>query len=362
MQFQPVFKTKKRPILIAGPCSAETEQQVLTTAHALAVQGIDLFRAGIWKPRTRPGAFEGVGKAGLVWLQRAKAETGLKVTTEVATPNHVKEALAHGIDVLWVGARTTVNPFSMQELAEALRGLDVPVLIKNPVNADLKLWIGAIERIYQAGIRRIAVVHRGFSKYGGMKYRNVPLWQLPIELKILFPELQIICDHSHICGRRELLPGVAQHALDLNFDGLMTEVHPSPDEAWSDAEQQVTPFRYREMMEALIVRQPAATDRELLAHLRDLRKEIDELDEKIIEMMSDRMKIAERIGECKRENNIAIYQPERWREILENGLAAGNSLGLSEDFIVLLMKAIHQESINHQSKVMNAAALLEGTD
>ena len=358
MQFQPVFETKKRPILIAGPCSAETEEQVLTTARALAAQGIDLFRAGIWKPRTRPGAFEGAGKAGLAWLQRVKAETGLKVTTEVANAQHVTEALRHGIDILWIGARTTVNPFSVQELADALRGLDVPVLIKNPINADLKLWIGAIERIYQAGIRRIAVVHRGFSKYGEVKYRNVPLWQLPIELKILFPELQIICDHSHISGRRELLPEIAQRALDLNFDGLMTEVHPSPGNAWSDAEQQVTPQRYQEMIEELIVRSPVATDRELLHHLRDLRKEIDSLDERIIEMLSDRMKIAERIGEYKRENNIAIYQPERWREILENGLAKGTSLELSEEFIALMMKAIHQESINHQSKVMNETELV----
>jgi len=354
MQFQPVFETKKRPILIAGPCSAETEEQVLATAHALAGQGVDLFRAGIWKPRTRPGAFEGVGKTGLAWLQRVKAETGLKTTTEVATAQHIEEALHHGIDVLWIGARTTVNPFSVQELADALQGLDVPVLIKNPVNADLKLWIGAIERIYQAGIRRIAVVHRGFSKYGEMKYRNVPLWQLPIELKILFPGLQIICDHSHICGDRDLLHEVAQQALDLNFDGLMTEVHPSPSTAWSDAEQQVTPGRYAEMMAGLIVRQPAATGRELLHHLLDLRKEIDVLDEKIIEMLGARMKLAERIGEYKRENNIAIYQPERWREILENGLAKGTALGLSEEFVGLMMKAVHQESINHQSTVMNA--------
>lgn len=355
MQFQPIFKTQKRPILIAGPCSAETEEQVLATAHALAAQGIDLFRAGIWKPRTRPGAFEGVGKAGLRWLQRVKAETGLKVTTEVATRQHVIEVLDHGVDVLWIGARTTVNPFSVQELADALEGLDVPVLIKNPINADLKLWVGAIERIYQAGIRRIAAVHRGFSKYGEVKYRNVPLWQLPIELKILFPELQIICDHSHICGRRDLLHEVGQRALDLNFDGLMTEVHPTPDEAWSDAEQQVTPDSYRELMEELIVRRPAATEREVLVHLRDLRLQIDDLDEKIIDLLGARMAVAEQIAAYKRQNNVAIYQPERWREILENGLAKGISKGLSEEFISLMLKAIHQESINHQATVMNDA-------
>ncbi len=353
MQFRPVFDTKKRPILVAGPCSAETEDQVLETAHALAGQGIDLFRAGIWKPRTRPGAFEGVGKIGLAWLRRAKEETGLKITTEVANGQHVTEALRHGVDVLWIGARTTANPFSVQELADALQGLDMPVLIKNPINADLKLWIGAIERIYQAGIDRIAVVHRGFSKYGEVKYRNVPLWQLPIELKILFPDLQILCDHSHICGKSDLLHEVAQQALDLNFDGLMTEVHPSPANARSDAEQQVTPWQYREMTQELIVRKPAATDRALLQYLLESRREIDALDEKIIEMLHERMKIAERIGGYKRENNIAIYQPERWREILENGLAKGTALGLSEEFISLLMKAIHQESINHQSAVMN---------
>ncbi len=359
MHFQPVFETKKRPIFIAGPCSAETEAQVLATAHALAAQQVDLFRAGIWKPRTRPGAFEGVGKPGLAWLKRVKAETGLRVTTEVANGQHVAEALKHGIDVLWIGARTTVNPFSVQELADALQGLDIPVLIKNPINADLKLWIGAIERIYQAGIRRIAVVHRGFSKYGEVKYRNVPLWQLPIELKIIFPELQIICDHSHICGNRELLHEVAQRALDLNFDGLMTEVHPSPDEAWSDAEQQVTPEQYQALMEDLIVRRPNATDKVLLHQLGDLRRQIDSLDEKIIELLSARMDVAEQIAGYKRENNIAIYQPERWREILENGLAKGSSLGLSEEFISLMMKAIHQESINHQATVMNDLEIME---
>lgn len=358
MQFKPVFETPKRPILIAGPCSAETEEQVLATAHALAGQGIDLFRAGIWKPRTRPGAFEGVGKTGLDWLKRVKAETGLKVTTEVANAAHVADALSFGIDVLWIGARTTVNPFSVQEVADALKGLDIPVLIKNPVNADLKLWIGAIERIYQAGIKRIAVVHRGFSKYGEMKYRNVPLWQLPIELKTLFPDLQVICDHSHICGRRELLPYVAQRALDLNFDGLMTEVHPSPQDAWSDADQQITPYHYLQMINDLVVRKPVATDVNLIQSLRELRAEIDQLDKKVIEILGDRMRIAERIGAFKRENNIAIYQPERWREILENGLLNGNSRGLSETFILMMMNAVHQESINHQARVMNQTETL----
>ncbi|MEZ4958593.1 MAG: bifunctional 3-deoxy-7-phosphoheptulonate synthase/chorismate mutase type II [Saprospiraceae bacterium] len=360
MQFQPVFETKKRPILIAGPCSAETEEQVLETARALASQGIDLFRSGIWKPRTRPGAFEGVGKVGLGWLKMVKEETGLRVTTEVANGQHVELALGCGIDVLWIGARTTVNPFSVQELADALRGVDVPILIKNPVNADLKLWIGAIERIYQAGIRRMALVHRGFSKYGEVKYRNVPQWELPIEMKIQFPDVQMICDHSHICGNRHMLLEVAQRALDLNYDGLMTEVHPDPDSAWSDPEQQVTPLHYGEMVEELIVRKPIATDKDLLYKLRLLRSDIDDIDEKILELLAKRMIIAEQIGEYKRENNIAIYQPQRWRDILENGLRKGVALGLSNECIGHLMKTIHQESINHQSKVMNEPLEVDG--
>jgi chorismate mutase len=358
MHFLPVFESGKRPFLIAGPCSAETEEQVLATAHALASQGVDLFRSGIWKPRTRPGAFEGVGEKGLAWLKKAKEETGLKVTTEVATAQHVQAAVQYGIDVLWIGARTTVNPFSVQELADALQGMDIPVLIKNPVNADLKLWIGAIERIHRAGLRRIAAVHRGFSKYGEVKYRNIPQWELPIELKIQFPGLQIICDHSHICGNRDMLLEVAQRALDLNYDGLMTEVHPNPNAAWSDAEQQVTPLQYQEMVQELVVRRPVATDQALLHKLRALRLEIDSIDEKIIELLAQRMAVSEKIGEYKRENNIAIYQPQRWRDILENGLRKGQELGLSEECIGHLMKAIHQESINHQSKIMNEAAEL----
>ncbi|RMD72542.1 MAG: 3-deoxy-7-phosphoheptulonate synthase, partial [Bacteroidetes bacterium] len=238
MQFQPVFEKSERPVLIAGPCSAETEEQVLTTAHALAAQGIDLFRSGIWKPRTRPDSFEGVGSKGLAWLRRVKEETGLRVTTEVANASHVYEALKYGVDVLWIGARTTVNPFSVQEIADALRGADIPVMVKNPINPDLKLWMGAIERLYKAGITRIAAIHRGFSYFGETRYRNVPRWQIPLELKRQFPDMQLICDNSHICGRRDMLLEVAQKALDLNFDGLMTEVHPCPDEAWSDPAQQ----------------------------------------------------------------------------------------------------------------------------
>ena len=353
MHLQPVFEKKERPILIAGPCSAETEEQVLATARKLSAQGIDLFRAGIWKPRTRPGAFEGVGAVGLKWMQKAKAETGLKITTEVATTQHVFEAVKHGIDVFWLGARTTVNPFSVQEVADALKGMDVPVLIKNPINADLKLWIGAIERIYKAGITRIGAVHRGFSVHGDSKYRNSPIWQLPIELKRLFPDLQIICDHSHICGQRDILLEVAQRSLDLNYDGLMTEVHPTPEEAWSDAAQQITPLRYGEMIKELVMREPTTDDRRFLRTLDFLRHQIDQIDEEVTNLFGKRMELSEQIGEYKRENNIAILQPDRWNEILENAVAEGQKRGLSKRFVETVLRAVHQESISRQSKVMN---------
>lgn len=353
MKFKPVFEKQDRPILIAGPCSAETEEQVLQTAHALAEQGIDLYRAGIWKPRTRPGAFEGVGTEGLRWLRRVKQETGLKVTTEVANTQHVFEALKHGIDVLWIGARTTVNPFSVQEVADALSGVDIPVLIKNPVNADLKLWMGAIERIYKAGIERIAVVHRGFSSHGENKFRNTPLWQLPIELKRRYPDLQIICDHSHICGRRDLLAGIAQRALDLNYDGLMTEVHPRPDEAWSDAEQQLTPWAYKEMVDHLVARQLTTDNEQFLRSLDYLRHQIDDIDEHLLQLLGSRMKLSEQIGEYKKQNNISIYQPSRWNEILEHSVEKGTSMGLSRTLVSAVLKAIHEESIACQARVMN---------
>ena len=357
MTFRPILdgKTPNDPLIIAGPCSAETEEQVMETARQLAGQQVDLFRAGIWKPRTRPNAFEGVGTQGLAWLRRVKDETGMKVTTEVANTQHVFEALKYGVDVVWLGARTTVNPFSVQEVADALKGVDIPVLIKNPVNPDLKLWIGAIERIYKAGITRIGVIHRGFSYHGDTKYRNVPRWQIPIELKRQFPGLPILCDNSHICGRRDTLHAVAQKAMDLNFNGLMTEIHPDPDNAWSDAEQQITPARYRELMQRLVFRQPTTDDMEFLENLEHLRHEIDEIDEELLNLLSARMKVAERIGEYKKRNNIAILQTTRWNEILERGVAKGQTRGLSEEFISHFLKAVHQESINHQEKVMNRA-------
>ena len=260
MNIKPILgQAKETPIVIAGPCSAETEEQVLATAHGLKDAGIDLFRAGIWKPRTRPGSFEGVGTEGLGWLKKVKEETGLKVTTEVANTQHVFEALKYGVDVVWLGARTTVNPFSVQEVADALKGVKIPVMIKNPINPDFKLWVGAIERIYKAGIENIAVIHRGFSYHGETKYRNVPRWQIPIDLKRQFPNLEIICDNSHICGRRDTLFEVAQKAMDLDFDGVMTEVHPTPDDAWSDAKQQITPDQFKDLKNRLKQRD-ASTD------------------------------------------------------------------------------------------------------
>lgn len=354
MQFKPIIEAQgKRPILIAGPCSAETEEQVLETAHELAKLGkIDFFRAGIWKPRTRPGEFEGVGTIGLPWLRRVKEETGLKTTTEVGTHYHVFEALKYGVDVLWVGARTTANPFSVQEVADALKGVDIPVMVKNPVNPDLKLWIGAIERLYKAGITRIAAVHRGFTYHGQTPFRNMPHWQIPIELKQQFPDLPIICDNSHICGRRDILFDVAQKAFDLDFDGLMTETHPTPDKAWSDAAQQITPEEYGKLINGLVLRATESDNREFMENLVHLRHDIDDMDEELINLLGRRMKIADKIGEYKKRNNIAILQSTRWHEILENGLAKGRAKGLSEEFVTIILKAIHDESINHQEAVM----------
>jgi chorismate mutase len=355
MEFQNVFESKhERPYIISGPCSAETEEQVLKTAHALAKQNIDLFRSGIWKPRTSPGAFEGVGVEGLYWLKRVKQETGLKVTTEVATREHVFEALKAGIDVLWIGARTTVNPFAVQEIADAVRGTDIPILIKNPVSPDYKLWVGAVQRIYNAGIRRIGVIHRGFSNYGETNYRNAPIWQIPIEMMRELPGLTFICDNSHICGRRDILESVAQKAMDLNFDGLMTEVHPDPDNAWSDAAQQITPDVFEGLVKNLVYRNPVSANRTFNATIDHLRQEIDEIDNEILTLLGKRMKVAERVGQYKKENNISILQPARWSALLDAAIAKGKEHNLSEEFITSFLKAIHEESINHQEIVMNA--------
>jgi chorismate mutase len=345
----------KRPLIISGPCSAETEEQVLQTAQRLAATGmVDVLRAGIWKPRTKPGGFEGVGAKGLPWMQQAKKLTGLPVTVEVATGKQVQDALTFDVDILWIGARTTVNPFSVQEVADALRGVDVPVLIKNPVNPDLELWSGAVERVARAGIKQIGLIHRGFSNYGNTEYRNAPMWQLAIEMKRRNPELMMINDPSHICGRRDILADVAQRAIDLDMDGFIIESHIDPDNAWSDAKQQVTPERLKEMLEALVWRKEDVSSEEYHAALEKLRQQINHLDDELMQILSQRMKLAEKIGEYKKNNNITILQTNRWNEILERAFTKGDKLGLSKEFVTKYFDAVHMESINHQNKIMNS--------
>ena len=345
----------KRPLIISGPCSAETESQVVETATRLANTGkVDMLRAGIWKPRTRPGSFEGIGTKGLPWLQQAKKLTGLPVTVEVATGKQVEDALHFDVDLLWIGARTTVNPFSVQEVADALRGADVPVLIKNPINPDLELWTGAVERVAKAGIKQIGLIHRGFSSYGNTEYRNAPMWHLAIEMKRRNPGMMIINDPSHICGRRDILLDVAQKAIDLDFDGLMIESHIDPDNAWSDAKQQVTPEKLAEMLGEIIWRKEDINSEEFHAALEKLRQQINHLDDELIQLLGQRMKIADKIGEFKRNNNITILQTNRWNEILQRAFKQGGKVGLSKEFITKYLDAVHMESINHQNKIMNS--------
>tara|TARA_R110002072_G_scaffold59514_3_gene151689 strand:+ start:128928 stop:130010 length:1083 start_codon:yes stop_codon:yes gene_type:complete len=343
----------EHPLVIAGPCSAETEDQVLKIAHQLKETDTTVLRAGIWKPRTRPGNFEGVGALGLKWLQKAKQETGLLTTTEVANANHVELALKHDVDILWIGARTTVSPFIVQEIADALKGTDKTVLIKNPVNPDLSLWLGAVERFYEAGIKNLGVIHRGFSTYEKTKYRNNPEWQIPIDLQSRFPDLPLILDPSHIAGRRDIIFDLCQTALDLNYDGLMIETHFDPDNAWSDAKQQITPATLDQITVDLRIRK---TEDDAIAYtneLNTLRTQIDVIDNKIVEMMGKRMKIADSIGLLKRQNNVAILQNTRWNEILGKMILEGEENNLSEEFMLRIYKAIHQESINHQKKIIN---------
>ena len=340
------------PLVIAGPCSAETEEQVLKIAHELKNSDVSIFRAGIWKPRTRPGGFEGVGEIGLKWLQKAKAETGLLMATEVATAAHVKLAIEHDIDVLWIGARTTVNPFAVQEIADALQGTDKIVLLKNPVNPDLSLWLGGLERLYNANIKKLGVIHRGFSTYEKTKYRNNPEWQIAIDLQNRFSNLPLICDPSHITGRRDMIQEVSQQALDLNYDGLIIETHIDPDNAWSDAAQQVTPATLKQMFIDLKMRKPTDENAEWNKALAMQRAYIDELDSKLIDFLGKRMLVAEKIGLLKKEKNVAILQNKRWNEILGKMILEGNDKGLSEEFILKIFKAIHQESINHQERII----------
>lgn len=339
------------PLVIAGPCSAETEEQVLSTAHLIKDTDTTFFRAGIWKPRTRPGQFEGVGSIGLKWLKRVKDETGLKTATEVANSHHVELALKNDIDMLWIGARSTVSPFIVQEIAEALRGTDKIVLVKNPVNPDLPLWLGAVERLHSVGVEKLGVIHRGFSSYHEKVYRNKPKWPLTIELQKQFPDLPLLLDPSHICGNRELIFEVCQTGLDLNYDGFMIETHIDPMVAWSDASQQITPQRLNEITQQLKVKKPLSEETDYINRLTIYRKELDQLDNNLIELLSSRMNIAEQIGKLKQEKNVTILQSSRWNELMEKMIETGSKRGLSEEFIEKLFKAIHLESIQHQRDI-----------
>jgi len=339
----------ERPLVIAGPCSAETEEQVMTTARQLEDKGCRMFRAGVWKPRTKPGGFEGQGETALPWLQNVKKSTGMLVATEVATPEHVELALKYGIDILWIGARTSANPFAMQALADSLKGVDVPVLVKNPVNPDLELWIGALERINQAGVTRLAAIHRGFSSYDKKIYRNLPMWQIPIELRRRFPSLPIMCDPSHIGGSRELVAPLCQQAMDLGFDGLIVESHCSPDSAWSDAKQQVTPDVLDYILSLLVIRDEKVTTEGI--HV--LRKQIDELDNQLIELLAKRMRVCREIGQYKKEHNMTVLQTSRYNEILDKRGAQGALCGMSADFIRSVFEEVHEESVRQQMEIIN---------
>ncbi len=343
---------KERPMVIAGPCSAETPEQVVKTALGLKAIGVNIFRAGIWKPRTRPGSFEGVGSVGLQWMKDVRTETGMLISTEVANVKHVYEVLRAGIDMIWIGARTTANPFAMQEIADALQGVDLPVFVKNPVNPDVDLWIGALERLQKAGLTRIGAIHRGFSSFESSIYRNTPQWQLPIELKRRHPEIPMICDPSHISGKRELLQEVSQKAMDLSFDGLMIESHCNPDLAWSDAKQQISPEVLELLLQNLVIRKENPENAPKHS-LEQLRQQIDRIDDEFLDVLHKRMEVSKGIGGYKMENNMTILQPGRWEDILSDCIQKGQRRELSQAFITKLFKAIHQESINKQTEVMN---------
>lgn len=359
LHLEPISSWTKveRPLIISGPCSAETEEQMVATAKQIAATGkVHALRAGIWKPRTRPGQYEGAGEEGLKWLIRAKQETGLPVATEVANAAHVEACLKAGVDILWVGARTTVNPFSVQEVADALKGVDVPVLVKNPINPDVELWLGALERINKAGVTKLAAIHRGFSSFEKGPFRNAPMWDLAIELKTRVPDLDMICDPSHIAGNRDLISLISQKALDLDMAGLMIESHINPDAAWSDAKQQVTPARLAKIIDELVVRTQTIDNKAFKDTLSILRDQIDHLDDEIMQKLANRMKISEKIGQYKKENNVTILQVNRWEEIVQTRIALCKAMGLSEEFTTELLKLIHHESIQIQTKVMNSVA------
>ncbi|MCK9219260.1 MAG: chorismate mutase [Bacteroidales bacterium] len=342
-----------KPLIIAGPCSAETEEQVMDTARGLSdIPQVKVFRAGIWKPRTRPGAFEGVGTSGLQWLQRVKRETGMLVAVEVANPKHVEDALDYGIDILWIGARTVVNPFAVQEIGETIGNRDIPVMIKNPLNPDLKTWIGAIERLNQMGLKKLVAIHRGFSFFHRSPYRNAPMWEIPIELKRLYPNLPLIVDPSHICGNRELIPGIVQKALDLEMNGIMIETHHNPSKALTDKNQQITPAQLQEILTHTILRRKTGNI-EFGQKLEELRSEIDKLDEELIEILARRMNVVAEIGSYKKTNKITILQLKRWNQIIQERIEAGIKLGLSREFILKLLESVHEEGIRCQIEVMN---------
>ena len=345
--------TKGFPLVISGPCSAETEEQVLATARKLAeVSQVKIFRAGIWKPRTRPGGFEGVGEKGLVWLNSVKKETGLLTTVEVANPHHIELALKHKVDILWIGARTVVNPFSVHELASALEGTNIPVMIKNPVNPDIDLWIGALERFNKAGISKLIAIHRGFYFFEKTPFRNAPMWEIPIELKRIFPELPVICDPSHICGQRNTLKEVAQKALDLEMNGLMLESHINPDIALTDKEQQVTPEDLEKLLSTLVIREREGNV-EFETKLEELRTEIDKLDAELLNIIARRMYVIDEIGKYKRNNNITILQLERWNNLVINRLRTGIKSGLNKKFLQQILEVVHEESIRRQTEIFN---------
>lgn len=353
LELQPLnlkgIDNNQRPLVIAGPCSAETEEQVLSTATQLAANGIKIFRAGVWKPRTKPGGFEGNGPAALPWLKRVKEETGMLVSTEIATAKHVEAALEAGIDLLWVGARTTANPFAVQEIADSLKGVDIPVLVKNPVNPDLELWIGALERLNGAGIKRLGAIHRGFSSYDKKIYRNLPMWHIPIELRRRIPALPIVCDPSHIGGKRDLVAPLCQQAMDLGFNGLIVESHCNPDAAWSDASQQVTPDVLNYILNLLVIREGGLSTE----NLNELRRQIDECDNEIIEILAKRMRIAREIGQYKKEHNVTILQTDRYNEILDKRGAQGALCGIGSDCIRHIFEQIHEESVRQQMEIIN---------
>ncbi len=348
------FRPKDRPFLIAGPCSAETRKQVLATAEGLKNLPIDLLRGGIWKPRTRPGNFEGVGEEAIGWLKEAGEKIGKPITVEVANTSHVEIALKGGVDVLWIGARTTVNPFMVQEIAEALQGTNIPILVKNPVNPDVELWIGAIERLHSVGLNNVAAIHRGFSTFQKSPFRNSPNWNIPIELKRRMPSVPIICDPSHICGNRELLGEVAQKAIDLSMNGLMLESHYNPAEAWSDSAQQVTPEKLEEILKGLVWRNPDSQDLEVKAKLEELRATIDGLDRDILDLLIERLDVSRDIGQYKKAHNLTILQHERWNEILHDREAHVEGKQLSVRFLHKFLEAIHEESIQQQTDIMNS--------